>query len=413
VPRPNRIIALMLGLSAMSYFDRTVLSIAAPSIMREFGISETAMGTLFSAFLVSYTILMTPGGALADRFGPRRVLGVATLGAAVTTGILAVPDPAAALIGIVPTFFCARLLFGAFTAPIYPSCARMVSNWVPPEQHARVQALILSGAGAGGALTPYTFSRLVSWLGWRAGFGVAGLATAILAVVWYWTARDRPAGGTARERKGAPVRVPLRRLLTDRNLALLTVSYFCLNYFEYIFFYWMYYYFGEIRHMSPSESAIYTTVMFVTMALGIVGGGWISDWLARPLGLSRARRLLAVGAMVLSAVLLYLGATSTAVIPTVTFLSLALGVACIAEGPFWAAAMGAGEGKEGSAGGILNCGGNLGGMLAPVLTPIVAARLGWTWGLYVGSAMVLLGVTAWVFIADRDRDRAIRAGIDS
>src|SRR4029453_11839748 len=100
----------MLALSAMSYFDRTVLSIGAPSIMREFGISETAMGTLFSAFLVSYTILMTPGGALADRFGPRRVLGVATLGAAVTTGILAVPDPAAALIGIVPAFFCGRLL---------------------------------------------------------------------------------------------------------------------------------------------------------------------------------------------------------------------------------------------------------------------------------------------------------------
>ena len=288
----------MLALSAMSYFDRTVLSIAAPAIMREFGISETAMGTLFSAFLVSYTALMTPGGALADRFGPRRVLGLATLGAAVTTGILAVPDPAAALIGIVPAFFCARLLFGAFTAPIYPSCARMVSNWVPPEQHARVQALILSGAGAGGALTPYTFSRLVDWLGWRAGFGVAGLATAILAVVWYWMARDRPAGGTARERKGAPVVIPLRRLLTDRNLALLTVGYFCLNYFEYIFFYWMYYYFAEIRHVSPSESVIYTTVMFVTMSLGIVGGGWISDWLARPLGLSRARRLLAVGAMV-------------------------------------------------------------------------------------------------------------------
>src|SRR5262245_313772 len=155
--RPNRIIGLMLALSAMSYFDRTVLSIAAPAIIREFGISETAMGTVFSAFLVSYTALMTPGGALADRFGPRLVLGIATLGAAVTTGILAAPDPAAALIGIIPALFCARLLFGVFTAPLYPSCARMVSNWFPCGEHARVQALIISGAGAGAALSPFTF----------------------------------------------------------------------------------------------------------------------------------------------------------------------------------------------------------------------------------------------------------------
>ena len=39
-----------------------------------------------------------------------------------------------------------------------------------------------------------------------------------------------------------------RRLLLNRNLALLTFAYFTLGYFEYIFFYWIYYYFGEVRH---------------------------------------------------------------------------------------------------------------------------------------------------------------------
>jgi MFS family permease len=399
-PSGRGIIALMLGLSAMSYFDRTVLSVAAPSIIREFRISETAMGTVFSAYLLSYTVFMTPGGALADRFGPRVVLGIATFGAALTTMILSAPDGLAALIGAVPAFFGARLLFGVFTAPLYPSCARMVSNWFPPDRHARLQALIISGAGAGAALSPFTFSRLVSRYGWRNGFAIAGVATAILALVWYRFARDKaPASGTP-PREQAP-RIALRQLLSDRSLLLLTLSYFCLNYFEYIFFYWMYYYFGEIRRMSAAETATYTTLMFVAMTLGIAGGGWLSDRLAPRLGLSRARRIVTVASMLSSAVLLYLGASATAVIPTVTFLCLALGVACLAEGPFWASAMDAAPGKEGAAGGILNCGGNLGGVLAPILTPMIAAQLGWTAGLWAGSVVVVLGTAVWFYIRPR------------
>ena len=90
---PKRIVALMFALSAMSYFDRVVISIAGPGIMRDFHISETEMGTVYSAFLFSYTLMMTPGGALADRFGSRLVLTVAGLGSAFFTGLTAVCGP--------------------------------------------------------------------------------------------------------------------------------------------------------------------------------------------------------------------------------------------------------------------------------------------------------------------------------
>ena len=74
-----KIVTLMVALSAMSYFDRIVMSIAGPGIMKDFHISETQMGSVYSAFLLSYTIMMTPGGALADRFGGRIVLTVSGL----------------------------------------------------------------------------------------------------------------------------------------------------------------------------------------------------------------------------------------------------------------------------------------------------------------------------------------------
>src|SRR5207302_8418734 len=66
-----RMVGLMFALSAMNYFDRVVMSIAGPGIMKEFHISETGMGTIYSAFLLSYTLMMAPGGALAHRFGGR------------------------------------------------------------------------------------------------------------------------------------------------------------------------------------------------------------------------------------------------------------------------------------------------------------------------------------------------------
>jgi ACS family glucarate transporter-like MFS transporter len=75
-------VALMFGLSTMSYFDRTIMSIAGPEIMKDFGISETGMGAVYSAFLISYAICMAPGGRLADRFGPRKVLFFGGMGAA-------------------------------------------------------------------------------------------------------------------------------------------------------------------------------------------------------------------------------------------------------------------------------------------------------------------------------------------
>src|SRR5215467_16394887 len=89
-PTPRRlwtVVVLMCALSAISYFDRTIMSIAGPTIMREFGFSEVAMGTVFSSALLSYTILMAASGWLVDRFGGRKVLTIGGLLSAVFTGV--------------------------------------------------------------------------------------------------------------------------------------------------------------------------------------------------------------------------------------------------------------------------------------------------------------------------------------
>ena len=387
------LVALMFVLSVMSYLDRTAMSIAAPSIIREFAISETAMGTVFSAFLLGYTAFMTPAGAWADRVGARLALVVSGLGTALFTGLTAVSSA-------VPVFLGVRLAMGVFTAPLYPACGRVVSNWVAVGRRAQTQAFILSGSAIGAAIAPPAIAAIIAGFGWRAAFAAAAAATTLFTLVWYIVGRDHPSGVAARASAPVTAKVAWKHLARNRNLLLLTTGYFFLNYFEYIFLYWIYYYFGEIRHMGATESAYYVTALFVTMAIMMPLGGWTSDRLIYRLGRRRGARIVPIVGVTLSSVLLFAGAHSAAgPVVTISLLALALGFCATAEGPYWGSAMLVGKDNAGAACGILNAGGNLGGMVAPVVTPMVAARFGWAAGLYVASALVLVAVVVWFWIS--------------
>ena len=395
--------ALIIGLAALSavnYFDRSILAIAAPRLMRQFRVSEVAMGTAFSAFLLSYTILLTPAGWLADRVGARRVLSWACAAWAIFTAATALAGapalrllpPFAALIGI-------RFVLGIASAPVYPASAKVVATAVEPRRVTAVQGLVVCCAAVGSAAAPFLFSRLMDLFGWRLAFCAAAALTGLVAAVWAAVTRD-PARVEAPH--PAAAQEFQRAVLRNRSLLWLSASYFSLNYFEYIFFYWMYYYFGQIRHFTPSfAAAASTATMFGMIVFGPVGG-WIADILARRLGLMSARRYVAITGMLLSAVLLYLGAAGFSPLLTVMLLAFAFGCASAAEGPFWATAAAAGREYAGSAGGFMNSVGNLGGMIAPVVTPLIAARFGWTSALWVASGVVLLGVLAWAGVRDNE-----------
>src|SRR5581483_4604971 len=163
------------------------------------------------------------------------ILTVSGIGNALLTGLTG-------LCGGLTEIYAIRLLLGATTAPLYPSCARMTRNWISPAFQSRAQAFVQAGAAVGSAISPVLFVFLMSRFGWRTSFWVAALATALLYAVWWAVARDTPSGGGQLARtaaKGGPG--SFGHLVRDRNMILLTVSYFCLNYYEYIFFYWIYY----------------------------------------------------------------------------------------------------------------------------------------------------------------------------
>lgn len=394
-------VALMLfAFSMMSYFDRTIMSIAGPNIMREFGISATQMGTVFSAFILGYALLMIPCGELTDKLGPRRTLFAMGIGSALFTGLLVVSGRPGlgALMGIVPALIALRFGMGVVTAPLYPAAARMSAIWFPLDLHARVQGFIIAGSSAGAAISPLLFAWMMVRFHWQGSFLIAAGATAVLAVGFLATIPHRTLKAT-----GSLNAHSWSGLFRDRNLMLLTFAYSALGYFQYIFFYWIFYYFGEIRHLGTQESAQYTTVLFVVEGVLMPAGGWLSDRLTRSFGPQIGRRFVPMAGLALSAILTYLGTVMPGTGAVVACLSLAFGMAACCEGPFWAAVTELAGPRVGAASSIFNTGAQIGGLFSPVLTPLIASRFGWSWGLYAGALVAISGMLAVYFVDLRSK----------
>jgi ACS family D-galactonate transporter-like MFS transporter len=182
-----RIFAIVFVLVVINLIDRTTLSIAMPTIAKEFALSPTMQGVLLSAFFWSYALLQIPGGWLIDRFGPRLLI----TGSTVFWGLFqALASLATGGLSLLLT----RVGLGAAEAPVFPAGAKLSSLWLSPEERGRGAVLMDSGAPLGAAFGGVIISFLILALqSWRLAFLVAGLATMALGLVAWRYLRDDPA----------------------------------------------------------------------------------------------------------------------------------------------------------------------------------------------------------------------------
>ena len=417
-----RLVLLLMAICFLAHFNRVSIAVAADArIMSQYDITPTSMGMVYSAFLLAYTLFMIPGGWLIDRLGPRLALLIVGFGSAVfvvLTGFVGLTLGSAA--AAFPAFLCIRFLMGIVSAPLHPAAAKAVAQDLPLLRRSGAVGMVTGAALLGVATTYVLFSYLIDWLDWPGAFMVAGLATALVAVVWGFSID----GAQDRQRTAAtaqPHILPADNLLADRtpatnsigsflrnnkNLLLLTLSYAAVGYFQYLFFYWMHYYFETVLKLGSQESRFYAAIPPLAMAMGMPLGGWLSDRLLQRYGWRVARAGLAATAMLLSAALLIIGIRCTDPFWIVAWLSLALGILGTLEGPFWITAIEVGRRRSGLAAGIFNTGGNAGGIIAPIVTPWISDTLefGWTIGIATGSVICVVGAMLWIWIDCGDTD---------
>jgi MFS family permease len=403
-----RLVALLAAICFLAHFNRVSMAVAADmEIMPELGITPTQMGFVYSAFLFAYTLAMIPGGWFIDERGPRFALAAVCFGSGIFVALTGVVGLTLSTAGYaLAALFLVRGAMGIASAPLHPAAANAVALGVPRTARSAGNGIVTGAALLGVASTFIIFGKLVEWFGWPVAFLEVAVVTIALGELWNYGAGEAVARSSARNASPVPLAADdgdggfVNTLRRNKNLALLTLSYACVGYFQYLFFYWMHYYFEQVLKLGVKESQWYAAIPPLAMALGMPLGGWLSDRIMLSFGWRAARAWLSVVAMAGSAGLLVLGIRATDPVWIVTWLSLALGVLGVAEGPFWATAVEVGRGRGGVSAGIFNTGGNAGGILAPIITPWVSESLGYGWqaGIALGSAVGLFGAALWLGI---------------
>ena len=191
---------------------------------------------------------------------------------------------------------------------------------------------------------------------------------------------------------------PWRAFVTDRNVVLLSLATFCLGYVAYIYQSWFYLYLVNVRGFSVVRGGFFATGPFLAVTVLCPLGGLFSDMLTRRYGKTRGRRGAAVVALLASALCIYLGAGAANPYLAVLLLSLGDGLLYSTLGSTWSVIMDISGKYTGAVYGIVGMCANIGGMIAPTLTPLLAGRYGWEAAIHVAALTAFAGGMMWLAV---------------
>jgi ACS family glucarate transporter-like MFS transporter len=414
--RGNRwvVLAIIILASFIAYVLRTNLSIVSETMMHDLGMNEYQLGMVFSAFAAGYAIFQFPGGIFGDRFGPRfTITAIAIAWAILTIATAIIPGPDVLSVGaIVAALIIIRFLVGAVHAPFFPvTIGGTIANWIPVRQWGLANGLTSTGLTLGAAATAPIVVWLMAAYGWRGAMLITAPMAFVVAALYRLYVTDDPGDHprtTAAELsliksdrppvEEGPKSGAWKLALKDKNVLLITVSYFCMNYVFYLFFSWFFFYLVDVKGFSATDAGMLTAALWILGAVGATAGGFICDFLVRRLGMRLGPRYLTMTALILSAVFLYIGAASDNVVITVVLLCICFACNQLTEAPFWVATMAVSGRHAPVATGVMNTGGNLPGIVGGMLVPVTANLLGWEAAIMTGSVFAIVGALLWIFI---------------
>lgn len=398
------VLFLVLAVTAISYLDRVCISMTAPFMQKDLGLSDAQMGFVFSAFTLAYALFEVPAGWLADRFGPRLMLTRVVVWWSLLTAITGLAGGFASLLIV-------RFLFGAGEAGVFPGSSRVFSRWLPSDWRGNAFGLALMTALLGGALTQKMTAHLLEVFhgNWRLIFYLYAGVGMVWGVIWYWWFRDEPHHhksvnaaelvliGTRPPERHPPV--PWKNLLRSRPMLLLCAMYFSVIYGWYFFLTWLPKYLLQARGFDLKTTGWLAMLPMLFMAAGVLASGFVSDALVRRFGRRWGRRIPGLIGLPLAAVVTVMATMTTDAKLSAYLFATAAGLATFGVTPAWAACLDIGGQHAGVVTGAMNTFGNLGGTAMPLLMGLCLKWWGsWNISLMSVAFFYLVAAVCWLGI---------------
>jgi len=281
--------------TGLSFFDRQVLAILAPAIMRDLRLTDVLYSRAVFAFILSYTVMFTVGGRLIDRLGLR-------IGLALAVTVWSLASLGHSLVYNVWQLGLALFFLGVGEGGCFPGAAKGAVEWFPQKERSVAIGLAIGGASFGAVVAPPLTVWVNSIFGWRGAFLVAGAIGFVWLIIWavfftlpersrflsaqelhYITARE---GGTSLSPSALPPRsrsdlLPLGTLLRRKETWGLMIARFLLDPVFYFYMFWIPQFLSEAKHVPLATIGRLTWIPFLTLGMAQLAGGWVSDQLVK------------------------------------------------------------------------------------------------------------------------------------
>lgn len=383
------VLVLLVVSVAINYFDRGSLSIAAPALKDELGISVSQLGVLLSALFWTYAAFQIVSGWLVDRFPVEWVLPAGFF-------LWSIAETGTGLVKGFAGLLVLQLMLGMGESVAYPCYSKILAEHFAEHQRGFANACIDAGAKCGPALGTLVGGLMMAHFGWRPIFLVLGLGSLIWLPLWLrWMPRSQfPAAG----RLDAVASIPA--ILGQRSAWATFIGHFCSNYFWYFLLTWLPFYLVRERHFSLSAMATIGAVAYLVTGTVTTLTGWLSDRsIAAGATPTRIRKTCMGGGLGFATIVL-----AVVAVPNRTASLVFLMLACMSYGVYssshWATTQTlAGPQAAGKWSGLQNFVANLAGVVAPLITGIVVERTGhFFWAFAISATVALLGAIVYVFV---------------
>jgi sugar phosphate permease len=408
------LVLLLISLMYMiTYMDRTGISIAAPAMAKEYGLTQTAIGIVFSVFLWAYAIGQIPGGWFADRLGPRLVLLVIVPFWSLMTAITALATGSTSLKAI-------RFVFGLAEAGAFPTATRAMQLWFPKAERGIVHGVTHSFSRFAIAIVPFVAVSIMVAFGWRWIFYIFGATGLVWSVAFYLLYRNLPEEhpnvnraelayirGCHPDGTIKPVDLhqqltpPWRIIFRSANMWYIAAGYCCFYYGTYFFVTWFPTYLLDYRHLSLKAVGVLASLPLLAGMVGDIVGGTLTDTVYKKTGnLKFARRIVAAPAMLASGACLIPAAMAHSAWTAILCLTASLFFLELVISPAWAVPMDVGGEYSGTVSGVMNMAGSLAASISPIIFGALVQRGFWITPFFISAGVLLTGALIWAFLID-------------